>query len=82
MCCLFKLYWYFLLFPKAPPNIQTLSRNRVAWGGHSVQPAAALGSLGQWLEEAVSCFAGAQCHLTIGGKKKLQDPSIAKLFST
>lgn len=32
--CLFKLYWYFLLFPNAPPNVQTLSRNRVAWGGH------------------------------------------------
>lgn len=25
--CLCKLYWYFLLFPKAPPNVQTLSRN-------------------------------------------------------
>lgn len=50
--------------------------------GHSAQPAAALGSLGQRLEEAVSCFAGAQCHLTIGGKKKLQGLGIAKLFST
>ena len=80
--CLFKFYWDFLLFPNAPPNVQTLSRNRVVWGGRSAQPAAALGSLGQRLEEAVSCFAGAQCHLTIGGKKKLQDLSIAKLFST
>lgn len=33
---LFKLYWYFLLFPKAPPNVQTLSRNRIVWGGHCV----------------------------------------------
>lgn len=53
------------------------------WRGEATaQPAAALGSLGQRLEEAVSCFAGAQCHLTIGGKKKLQAPSIAKLFAT
>lgn len=53
------------------------------WCGEATaQPAAALASLGQRLEEAVSCFAGAQCHLTIGGKKKLQGLGIAKLFST
>lgn len=33
--CLFKLSWCFLFFPNAPPNVQTLSRNRVVWGGHS-----------------------------------------------
>jgi len=71
-----------LLVFLALPNVQTLSRNRLAWGGHSAQPAAAPGWLGQRLEEAVSCFAGAQCHLTIGGKKKLQDLSVAKLFCT
>lgn len=76
--CLFKLYLYFSLFLSAPPNAQILSRNRVVWGGRSGQLAAGPHSLGQRLEEAVSCFAGIQCHLTIGGKKKTAGPKHSK----